>query len=167
MKAAFLILLAFALAGCCRKPISTSFAEKHSDSVRVERVYIERVRDSLIYVPVPVESHRKEGIKADSSHLETSVARSSAWIDGDGHLGHSLENKPVSLSAAVQIKDTETVIDTVAKKSKETKEAQVFRERYVPGFFWFCFAFTLAIVLVGIISLIVWINRRFGYLFTL
>lgn len=157
MKTAFLIILAFALASCCRKPITTSYAEKYSDSVRVERVYIERVRDSLIYVPMPVESHRTEGIKADTSHLETSIARSSAWVDGDGHLGHSLENKPVSIPAEVQIKDTEIITDTEAKKSKETNEVQVIRERYIPGFFWFCFAFTIAIVLAGGIT--IWIKR--------
>lgn len=80
---------------------------ERTDSVRVVREvqYREKVRDTTIFVAVPAES--REAARRDSSHLETSVAASDAWIGADGVLSHTLRNKPATLQTVAQIRDTE------------------------------------------------------------
>ena len=45
-----------------------------------------------------------------TSHLETSLAESDAWLNPDGTLGHSIKNKEQNLKADVMVpvKDTQT-----------------------------------------------------------
>lgn len=50
------------------------------------------LRDSIIYTAIPAESAERVA-KDTSSHLETSVATSDAWIDREGNLHHFLNNK--------------------------------------------------------------------------
>lgn len=50
-------------------------------------------RDTTIYVPLPLESDQAIVHVGDTSHRETSVAESDAWIGKDGMLHHSLRNK--------------------------------------------------------------------------
>ena len=76
--------------------------EENTSSVK----YVEVLRDTTIYVPI--QSEAQSAIKQDSSHLETSLAKSSAHINEDGTLSHSIENKPQEMAVNVQVKDTET-----------------------------------------------------------
>lgn len=82
--------------------LNTSVSEKN-DSVRiVEITYTEIIRDTT-YVEVPVEV--KSVVINDSvSTLETQFAISRAEITEDGHLKHSLENKPRSIPVEVESK---------------------------------------------------------------
>lgn len=93
----------------------------NSDSSRVE--YIERVRIDTVTVniPVPVESSRQI-VNDSTSHLETSLAFSDAWINADGSLGHSIKNKdsPIEAVVPVPVKDTQT-----NKSSESIKEVPV------------------------------------------
>lgn len=93
----------------------------NSDSIRIE--YIERVRIDTVTVeiPVPVESSRQV-VKDSTSHLETSLAFSDAWINADGSLGHSIKNKdsPIKADVPVPVKDTQT-----NKSSDSIKEVPV------------------------------------------
>lgn len=50
-------------------------------------------RDTTIYVPIPLESDQAIVHVGDTSHRETSIAESDAWIGKDGMLHHSLWNK--------------------------------------------------------------------------
>lgn len=50
-------------------------------------------RDTTIYVTIPLESDQAIVHIGDTSHRETSVAESDAWIGKDGMLHHSLRNK--------------------------------------------------------------------------
>lgn len=83
------------------------------DSVRIVREveYIEKVRDTIIYVSLPVET--REVIRRDSSELETKIAVSRAKIMADGYLYHTLDNKPLKLPAEVNIKETEITKDNI------------------------------------------------------
>lgn len=121
MRVLFVAITALLLSGCCRKGVTQQSARL--DSVRVvhDISYIERVRDTTIYVTIPNESMEAE-TKRDSSTLETSVARSRARINPDGTLYHTLENKPVKLSTPVSIKDTER---------HEKRDSIVYRDNYV------------------------------------
>lgn len=108
MKKAIIIIIAVSLfTGCCRKAIPVS-SEKR-DSVRIVREveYIERLRDSIIHIKVPVEVKEVTVIQ-DSSFLETSLAQSRAFIRPDGALHHTLSNKPQEIPVEVEIKDTKT-----------------------------------------------------------
>lgn len=80
------------LSGCgvlrCPKPelqVRDSLVLHIKDSLAIRYIPVE--------VPVPVEVMREIIPSSDSSHLETSVARSDAFIDSEGHLHHTLENK--------------------------------------------------------------------------
>lgn len=87
-----LALLAFCVAlGSCSPKILPSHDDniQHKDSTSVNVI----VRDSLIYVPVPLEKDQVITHIGDTSKLETSIARSTAYIGNDGFLHHSLENK--------------------------------------------------------------------------
>ena len=94
MKKLLCILLSalLGLSGCgvlrCPKPelqVKDSLVLHIKDSLAIRYIPVE--------VPVPVEVVREIIPSSDSSHLETSVARSDAFIDSTGHLHHTLENK--------------------------------------------------------------------------
>lgn len=118
-------LLALLLMSGCRtaKPSEPSppVILTNSDSIRIE--YIERVRIDTVTVeiPVPVESSRQV-VKDSTSHLETSLAFSDAWINADGSLGHFIKNKdsPIKAVVPVPVKDTQT-----NKSSENIREVPV------------------------------------------
>lgn len=85
MKALRFVALCLLLAGCQPKVIT---------ELRTETVYRDSVivRDTTVYVPLPVEVIREVVAPADTSHLETSLAESWAWADSLG-LHHRLENR--------------------------------------------------------------------------
>lgn len=122
-RAAYIVAVVMlsALCGGCgvrRVPVRS----ERADSVRVVREieYRERLRDTVVYVPVPVES--REALRRDSSRLETSVAVSEARIGPDGLLRHTLTNKPARLPAAVQVRDVER---TERRDSAAVRELRV------------------------------------------
>lgn len=127
MKRIFFLvsLLALLLLSACRtaKPSEPSppVILTNSDSIRIE--YIERVRIDTVTVeiPVPVESS-KQVVRDSTSHLETSLAFSDAWINADGSLGHSIKNKgqPIKADVPVLVKDSQT-----NKSSESIKEVPV------------------------------------------
>lgn len=99
--------------------------EEHTVDVR-DSVYVEKVeyRDTTIYVPIPVESHST--VVADSSHLETSVAESDAWVDTLGRLHHSLTNKRDSLAAHIPVVKT-----TIYAQATTNSEQVITKIQYV------------------------------------
>lgn len=115
-----LVILCFVLSSCCPKITPVSSDKK--DSVRVvhETEYVERWRDSVVYVDVPVET--KQQAKRDSSHLETSLAMSNAWIDSLGFLNHTLRHKTQKIEVPVKVKDAALT---------ERKDSIIYRDHYV------------------------------------
>ena len=107
MKQLPVILLALIiLTGCgvCRPAIS--------DQMNVRDSLVLHIKDSTaikwvpVEVPVPVEVMREIVPAEDSSHLETSVAESVAYIDSTGRLHHSLQNKPgASIQTTVPVEE--------------------------------------------------------------
>ena len=107
---ALLSLLSFSACRTSKDMIPSSpVIVTNTDSVRIE--YIETVRiDTLtVEVPVPMES-AKQVVQDSTSHIETSLAESDAWINDDGTLGHSIRNKEQKLKSdvSVPVKDTKT-----------------------------------------------------------
>lgn len=111
------ILLACALLLCSCCPMKKTTVNYTADSAKLVREveYIEKLRDTVIYVTLPAEN-RETTVMQDSSQLETSAARSLARINSDGTLFHSLENKPIPLPVNISVKDT-----SVNKKEDSVK----------------------------------------------
>lgn len=97
-------------------------------------------RDSVVFVhdtisvPVPYEVIREVIPDIDTSYLETSVARSVAYLDKDKkQLSHSLEQK-----GEIKTKyDTVIVVEYVDKYIEREVPVTVEVEKpYIPKFFW-------------------------------
>ena len=119
-------LLAVLLLAGCRSPkqvVKTTPVYLHNtDSVKIE--YIERVVIDTVTVEVAVPAESALQVIPDSaSHLETMLAVSDAWINPDGTLGHSLNNKAQSIKAEVPVP-----VKTIEQKS----EASSINEAPVP-----------------------------------
>lgn len=85
-------------------------------------------RDTTVYVPIPLETDQAIVHVGDTSHRETSVASSDAWIGADGFLHHDLRNKPVRIPFALKV--PERFIMSEARSTQEhaiikTKEVKV------------------------------------------
>lgn len=106
-------LVALLLMSACRSSKqmlpSTPVIVNNTDSVRTEYIETVRIDTVLVEVPVPMES-AKQVVPDSTSHLETSLAESDAWINPDGSLGHSIKNKEQNLKAEVlvPVKDIQT-----------------------------------------------------------
>lgn len=148
MKNILIILSFFLMIGCC--------ATKKVVEVPVK--YIEKIeyRDSLIYLKDTVYIHlpaeeKTNTTKRDSSHLETSVAISDAWID-NGELNHTLKNKDKPVKT---IRDTVFVTKNVIEyKEKEVPIEVPIDVPYIPTFAWICIVFTCCSIVFIIMKII-------------
>jgi hypothetical protein len=88
-------------------------------NVQTEYKYIERIDTVTVTVTIPAETVTNKTTDT-SSHLETSVAQSDAWIDDNGKLNHTLTNK-------AQDKKQDVPIVTTSEQSSavETKYIKV------------------------------------------
>lgn len=106
------LLTMLLLAGChTTKQTASSPPVLLTNSNNIRTEYIETIRIDTVTVEIPVPSESSTQVVPDStSHLETSMAESDAWINPDGTLGHSIKNKPRSLKSEVPVpvKDTQT-----------------------------------------------------------
>lgn len=149
----FLVIVFFALPiGCCgtkkTKQIATVQVEK--TVIKDSTIYI---RDT-IYIPLPTEE-KEVKTTADSSHLETSLAKSDAWIDSTGHLNHTLKNKEVVYK---YIYDTVVVTNTVT----EYKEKPVIVEVEVPKPYYP--KWSIILMVIAGVSIGYWIYKIYGFL---
>ena len=110
----FCVLL---LAGCCPKIMPShddNVNHKDSTSVNIE------IRDSLIFVPIPLEKDQVIAHLGDTSRLETSIAKSEAFIGEDGFLHHMLENKSKETLPVVVPFKTKTIFNGVTHTEMHT-----------------------------------------------
>lgn len=98
---------------------------QNTDSVRVEKI-VETVYVP-VRVPVPVPQQSVSNIvEADTSHIETDVAESNAWIRPDGTLYHDLINKEVKLSGEAYVPQTTERTNTDAERIREVPVPQPY-----------------------------------------
>lgn len=120
------LLLLFASCHSSRQAISTEpVVLNNKDSIKETTVV------KTIYVPVTVEvpiPQQSESIvtSADTSRVETDIAVSEAWINEDGTLYHSIENKPVTYAAEAYVPQTTTDHNIEAIKTKEIPVPQPY-----------------------------------------
>lgn len=122
-KLCYLIVgLTLALVGCkSQKQISATLPPvilNNEDSVKVETITITKLDTVTVYVEVPAQSAERH-TSAGNSHLETDFATSDAWINDDGTLSHTLDNKPQSLAADVTVPHTSSKTNTENVRIKE------------------------------------------------
>lgn len=98
----------------------------NSDSVRVETVIKTEYVPVMVDVPVPQQSVSNIVFETDTSHIETDVAVSDAWITPEGTLFHNLVNKDVKLSGEAYVPQTTTENNNEAVRTKEIPVPQPY-----------------------------------------
>lgn len=97
----------------------------NSDSVRVEATIKTEYVPVRVEVPVPQQSVSNI-VEADTSHIETDVAESNAWIRPDGSLYHNLINKNIKLSGEAYVPQTTIENNNEAVRTKEIPVPQPY-----------------------------------------
>lgn len=131
--------------------------QKHIQQVPVNNITKIEYRDKpvyvrdTIYIQLPAEE-KETTTKRDSSHLETSVAISDAWIDDNG-LNHNLRNKKTQLKT---VRDTVYINQTIT----EYKEKEVLKEvpvdvPYIPKWCWYSLIANAIVVTYIITKLVI------------
>ena len=129
------------------------------DSTVVHYVDSVNVRDSVVFVPIPVESSQNVLPEFVPSHLESSVATSDAWVDSLG-LHHTLTNKDKPLPVHVPV--TEHIISNDTQQTQETASTHTeYVEVEKPLSWWQSFKIGAFWWLCGAIALcLLWIFRK-------
>ena len=99
LKANLLALLAFLLT-CCATPRAAQDYQRDSVTMIIKDSII--LKDSVVLVEVPMESDKSVVFSTDTSRLETSIARSEAYVS-DGKLHHNLINKDALIPVKITI----------------------------------------------------------------
>ena len=95
-----LCLAVCSLFAACSAPRVTQDYQR--DSVRIIVKDSTIFKDSVVLVEIPTERERLAAAATDTSHLETSVAWSEAFV-ADGMLYHTLQNKEALLPIKITI----------------------------------------------------------------
>lgn len=93
MRGAWICAFAAVLTACGTQRVVTDI-QRDSVAVIVRDSVI--FRDSVVLVEVPKEGDKAVLPDSDTSHLETSIAESVAWV-ADGRLHHTLRNKDAAI----------------------------------------------------------------------
>lgn len=138
----YVFLMAFCLPGCSllrqqeKVVIKTETVTEYRDSIAW--------RDTTIYVQIPLEADQAIVHVGDTSHRETSVAESDAWVGSDGFLHHNIRNKRGALAQGVKLPEHFLVTDvknTMEQAHVITREVKVEKklnlwQRFRIGAFW-------------------------------
>ena len=126
-------------------------------------------RDTTIYVPIPLEADQAIVHVGDTSHRETTVAASDAWVGADGFLHHSLWNKPGRLAQPVklperylvsEVKNTREHAEIITKEVKVEQPLKGWRRFKIGAFWWL-----LALAAVGWRKELLWLIKKAAGLF--
>ena len=134
------MMAALVIVGCSPRIIETVRTETVRE-VRDSLVW----RDSVIRVPIPLESNQVIAYANDTTHLETSVAESDAWIDTDGFLHHTLHNKRTFMPFTIsfpewwrisKIENTEETTHVITREIKVEKPLSWWQKVKIKAFPW-------------------------------
>lgn len=152
----FVILAALTLVACSPKHFQPVI--EYRDSLVIEYRDSLVYRDSIITIPVPLESDQAIVRIDDTSHRETSLAESDAWVGADGFLHHNIRNKRGDISFHVAIPE-HWIVDKAHEQKAATITKTVYLERELTwwqkvrlkGFWW---------LLGGLLILLLWTFRK-------
>ena len=107
-------------------------------------IYKETLKDTTIYVPIPLEKDQAIVKVGEVSHRETSFAKSDAWVGEDGFLHHTLENKsdktvPVTVpirSMFIQTNVSSKKAETLTKFVEVEKPLPWWKSFKIEAFWW-------------------------------
>ena len=125
-KTAILFAAVLGLAACCQKHFPPVI--EYRDSLVVEYRDSLVYRDSIISVPIPLESDQAIVHIGDTSHRETSLAESDAWIGSDGFLHHNIRNKHGNIDLHVPIPE-HWIVDTAHEQKATTITNTVYVDK--------------------------------------
>lgn len=136
------------LAGCSTVRYVDRVVTEYRDTTIVKR----EVRDSIVFVQLPLESNQVIVEAGDTSRLETSVAKSTAFVNEKGQICHTLENKKTKVPVTIQVPST-TVYSSAYAKEAQTLTRIEYREKpltawqkwQIRGFWYLCAAFLLLV----------------------
>nr|DAU86865.1 MAG TPA: hypothetical protein [Caudoviricetes sp.] len=120
----------FAIISGCRtqktqSPTLSPVVLNNSDSVHVETIV--KIVEVPIEVSVDIPQQSESKVTAcDSSHVETDLAESEAWINLDGTLSHSIRNKPGQFNANIFVPQTTQETNKEAVKIREIPVPQPY-----------------------------------------
>lgn len=157
MRKLILCLIIGLLSACCPcKHLTTNTRDSISIETRIHKIYI---KDTLRF-QIPPYSVRQI-VRDTSSHLETTIAVSDAWINKDGSLGHSLENRrqelPIPFEKEIVYRDSVVYKDRTDTKIVEVERKLTWWQQTKMRGFWIL----LAIVIFVFRKNIVTMARRF------
>lgn len=119
------------------------------------------VRDSVVIhrdtvtLEVPVET--SSSFQVQSSHLETTVALSDAYVDSLGMLQHSLSNKPFKVEKEIVYQDRKVIEYRDSVQIKEVPVEVEVPVRYVPKFYKGLLTFNIIVLIL----LALWVFFKF------
>lgn len=151
MRYLIVYILLLLMVVSCAATTKTVYVPVQGENKIVYRDSTIYLRDT-IYVPLPQEE--KEIVThRDSSHLETSVAVSDAWVGEDNKLNHTLRNKKTSIPAK---RDTVFTIEYVDRINTQVVVEEVKVDvPYIPNWVWWICGYAL-ISAVWTIAKIFW-----------
>lgn len=137
---------------------TTKYIDRWHTEYRDTTIYQKERHDSLIFVDIPLEKNQVIVEIGDTSRLETSVAKSMAFVNDKGHICHTLENKREKLPVLVPV--TSTIIHTgVTSNATQTLTKIEYRDKPLTWWqnlriraFWG--------LLVAVVLLLLWTFRK-------
>lgn len=121
-------------------------------------IYQKERYDSLIYVDIPLETNQVIVEIGDTSRLETSVAKSLAFVNDKGHICHTLENKREKLPVLIPVTST-TIYAGVTSNATQTITLTQWRDK--PLTWWQNFRIRAFWgLLVAVVFLLLWTFRK-------
>lgn len=160
----FLLFCLVALVGCRSTkyviPDQQPATLIDSTAISSERIVEYRIDSVMVYVDVPREVVRVV-VKDSTNHLETTLAKSDAWINPDGTLGHTLSNKPQRIESKTAVIGKNTQDVKVEERIKEVavnvptpypveKELTIWQKIRLEAFYW----------LIGLLVILIAITIR-------
>ena len=143
MKRILPIIIAILLVFGCGTPRRTTIIEH-----KTETHYIDSTRwhDSTIYYTIPIERYRDYASLLDTLRLETSLAKSEAYIDTTNNtIKGSIENKGDSLKTVIKWKEHIVYRDSI--EYKEVPVEVVKEVTKYPKSYWWLLGATILTVL--------------------
>lgn len=154
MKRLLFILVPLLLFAACHtsRKVEAPIVLNNTDSVQIRTIVKTDYVPVKIEVPVPQQSV-SDIVVADTSHIETDVAESNAWIRPDGSLFHNLINKDVKLTGETYVPQTSMEKHNEAIRTKEIPVPRPYEvyiekqlstaEQFKLSAFWYLVGFAL------------------------
>lgn len=133
----FTLSLLFLSCASTKSVVEVPVKDKEIVEYRDTTIYLEKI----VEVPVPIERVVEVVPKLDTLFMETSVAKSKAWVDTTNRvLRGRMENKQTALKGKI---DTCFVVEYVDRIIEKEIAVEVPIEKpYIPKFAWLCIIFT-------------------------